>query len=405
MSEVKESLNTKIEYTKFILGLNAPFFGCMLYSIKLNPIDNGATTIYTNGKNIYLNKKFCETINKKVFATFILKCLVHICFKHKFRMKEHRDFKIKFSIASSYAVNCLIRDEILHNDDLYSYLSFDENILLYNKDYNKKSSEEVFQLINGIPKDNEIFKSGIDMSSIVEKMEKQEELTNFEKELFNALSMYGEIGNEDLTEGDEDDVDGLIIKSSIMSGFGTKSASIQRLINDLSIPKVNWKQELREFIESGAVDDWSFQVPDRRTMYNDFILPSLVGEKISLGVAVDCSGSIGEDELKTFLSEIYSMFKQYNSIELHLLSFDSEVCNDKIINNETELMDFEFIGGGGTDFIPVFKRLEEDGKYQLLVMFTDGYGSFPESSSIKSIFIMTSEVEPPFGKVIKYTIN
>ena len=68
MSEVKESLNTKIEYTKFILGLNAPFFGCMLYSIKLNPIDNGATTIYTNGKNIYLNKKY---IYSKMFSSYL----------------------------------------------------------------------------------------------------------------------------------------------------------------------------------------------------------------------------------------------------------------------------------------------------------------------------------------------
>jgi predicted metal-dependent peptidase len=127
------------------------------------------------------------------------------------------------------------------------------------------------------------------------------------------------------------------------------------------------------------------------------------GEHVKFAVGVDTSGSISNDDLQTFLSEIYSMFKQYNSIELYLLSFDAEICNDKVIYNESELMDFQFLGGGGTDFRPVFKRLEEE-NYNGLVMFSDGYGTFPEETDINTLWIMTSDVIAPIGETIKFEL-
>jgi predicted metal-dependent peptidase len=64
-------------------------------------------------------------------------------------------------------------------------------------------------------------------------------------------------------------------------------------------------------------------------------------------------------------------------------------------------------GGGGTSFVPVFKKVEELGiTPALLIYFTDGYGTFPdEPPPYPVIWVMTEDVTPPFGEVVKVEMD
>lgn len=401
-------LQDKIDYAKFILLLQAPFFGNLLYSIKIIEVDNGDTTIYTNGKHIYVNKKYGESLSKRLFATFILKNLLHIVFRHKKRMQPYHESKIRFSIGASYAVNNIIKSEV-NKDDLFEYLDFEETHFVVNDKFHNKSAEQIFEELSSIKKDKELLKKdkngkgGIDIPALLEKMNNEEELKPFQKELLNAMSLYLEVDDEDMTPEEDEELDSCILRAHFLSkNHGSTPLSIERLVNELKQPKIDWRHYLSDFIERSVINDYDFSERDRRMMYTNFILPSIKGEKLRIALAVDCSGSISEEDLKNFLTECYGIFQQYQSVELFLMSFDAEVANSQVIENEMDLMQFEFLGGGGTDFIPVFDKLEEEGMYDGLVIITDGYGSFPEVSNIKTIWVMTTDVEPPFGSICRY---
>jgi predicted metal-dependent peptidase len=51
----------------------------------------------------------------------------------------------------------------------------------------------------------------------------------------------------------------------------------------------------------------------------------------------------------------------------------------------------------------VFDHLHKNGiKPDYCVFFTDGYGEFGETPKLDVLWVMTSDVKPPFGEVIRY---
>ena len=63
------------------------------------------------------------------------------------------------------------------------------------------------------------------------------------------------------------------------------------------------------------------------------------------------------------------------------------------------------MGGGGTDFRPVFDKIKKEFNNQIdcLVFFTDGYGDFPAHQPPYQVYWVTENpksVDWPFGKVI-----
>jgi predicted metal-dependent peptidase len=63
------------------------------------------------------------------------------------------------------------------------------------------------------------------------------------------------------------------------------------------------------------------------------------------------------------------------------------------------------LGGGGTDFAPVFKHVEEQGiEAACLVYLTDMYGSFPKSApDYPVLWVSTSHIDnAPFGEVLSF---
>jgi len=110
-----------------------------------------------------------------------------------------------------------------------------------------------------------------------------------------------------------------------------------------------------------------------------------------LVIAIDTSASCDISIVQRFLEETYAILKNnesfFRTYNIHILQADATVARDKKISSEEDLVtymnEFEMLGGGGTDFRPVFthtNRLIEQQAFQNLkglIYFTDGYGTFP----------------------------
>ena len=80
--------------------------------------------------------------------------------------------------------------------------------------------------------------------------------------------------------------------------MGKMSAGLERLVDEILKPKVDWRDVLQRFVVKCRSDQRSWARPNRRFLSQGLYLPSVSGESLGeIAFAVDCSGSIGQDEI------------------------------------------------------------------------------------------------------------
>lgn len=162
---------------------------------------------------------------------------------------------------------------------------------------------------------------------------------------------------------------------------GKAPAGMDRYIEELSYPKMDWKSMLRKFIIREIPFNYNYSRPSKRSIACGIFMPSVVKESLEIGVAVDTSGSMSPDDLKMCVSEVLGIIKAYDNVKLTVLSCDAEVHTVTEVTCEEDVASLKLAGGGGTDFRPVFEWIGDNKpSMKLLVFFTDGYGTFPDDA-------------------------
>ena len=96
-----------------------------------------------------------------------------------------------------------------------------------------------------------------------------------------------------------------------------------------------------------------------------------------LVLAVDTSGSIDVDLLQRFGAELRAAVDQTAPSRVRVIYCDTKVHRVDTFERGEEIT-LAPVGGGGTDFRPVFDAIEE--RPACLVFFTDLCGRFPETA-------------------------
>jgi predicted metal-dependent peptidase len=172
---------------------------------------------------------------------------------------------------------------------------------------------------------------------------------------------------------------------------------------------MNWREFLRMNIQSLIRNDYSFTRPNRKGWHTGAILPGLKNDDtIDVAIAIDMSGSIGQEDATVFLSEIKGIMDQYEDFRIHLWCFDTDIYNPQVItqDNSHDLETYEPMGGGGTDFEANYNFMKEQGiEPKKFIMFTDGYpcGSWGDEDYCDTLFIIKgADHEAPFGQSVIY---
>ena len=140
-------------------------------------------------------------------------------------------------------------------------------------------------------------------------------------------------------------------------------------------------------------------------------------EKLTLTVDIDTSGSIGDEILKKFMSELMGIVKAFKSYEIHVFCFEGDVdertysiIKDDGSSAKQQLLEYvqKVAGGGGTNFQSIwdFIRLKKI-KAKGLVVFTDGYAndtSWHRERGIPTLFVTTDNPgwKAPFGHTVPF---
>ena len=161
---------------------------------------------------------------------------------------------------------------------------------------------------------------------------------------------------------------------------GKNGGGMNRDLDELLNPKVDWRVLLREFVTATCAgrDYSSWRKPNRRFLSSDIIMPSLVSERVDhMVIGIDTSGSISGPELTQFLSEVVAIAEHVNPDKVDLIYWDARVAGHEVYNSgtlATLVNSTKPKGGGGTDPTCVPAYLDKHGiKPECVIMLTDGY--------------------------------
>jgi predicted metal-dependent peptidase len=161
---------------------------------------------------------------------------------------------------------------------------------------------------------------------------------------------------------------------------GTGGGDLDRDLLELLEPKVDWREMLREFVKStcSAKDTSSWRKVNRRFLSTGTYMPSLVGEKVGhMVIAVDTSGSVGQEELSGFLTEVKGIAEEVKPSQVDLIYWDSRVAaHEEYSENDVSniINSTKPRGGGGTSPSCVSEYLKEKRIVpECVIMLTDGY--------------------------------
>ena len=390
MDPIVEKLTT----ARVGLLLKAPFFGNMATRMKLVRADDWCPTAATNGRDFYYSTKFVEKLSVKKLEFLFAHEILHCILDHFGRVGS-RDRQLS-NIAQDFAVNQILVDERIGEKITEVKICLDSK-------YRGMAWEEIYD----------------DLYEKAEKISMPE-----------LLKQIGELLDEHIKEGApgeegdgkkptmskeeaqkiRDEIKQAMIQSAAAAGAGKTPAGIMRMIKSLTEPKMDWRTLVRQEIQSIIRNDYSFTRPNRKSMHSGAILPGMKeATTIDVAVSIDMSGSIGEEDATVFLSEIKGIMDQYEDFAISLWCFDTEIYNFQRIthDNSEDLLNYEPMGGGGTDFEVNWTFMEENGiQPKKFIMFTDGYpcGSWGDEDYCDTIFIVkgNTQAEAPFGQTVIY---
>lgn len=323
----------------------------MIGSVK---VDDKCPTAYTNGRDVVYGREFISTLTEPELRGVILhenkhKMYRHISTWHHLWKQNAR----KANMACDYVINIEIADEGKATGGFVALPSCG----LIDEKYRGMDSQTVFHLL---PDDGGEGQGGGQGSMDEHGWEDGQEMSAEEvKEL-------------------QQEIDNAIRQGAILAG--KVNGTLNRSFTDLMSAKVDWREALREFVSSvsSGKDDSTWRKPSRRWLQHDVYMPSTISESMgSILIAVDTSGSIRDEDINKFLSEVVGIMNNVNPEQVHLLYWDSAVAGHEVygLGDGDKLMgSTKPKGGGGTSPSCITDYMATNNiKPECSVVLTDGY--------------------------------
>ena len=324
-----------------------------------NEIVDDCPTAKTDGYNKFYGKKFVEELSDQELRALVLHENLHVALNHVSRFKSVFKKNPHFAnVCADYVVN-----DIIVNLEDTSLCKLPEGGL-YEEKYHNWSVNEILKDLEEQDKDKD-------------KREKSrlENLQPLDEHDFEGES-------QTMTPKEQQEItqkiENALKEGSILAGkLGKK---VPRAIDELFEPKLDWREMLRDFISATCKgnDEYTWRKFNKRMLPNDLYLPSMENESVGeLVIACDTSGSIGQDELTIFATELQSIVDTVTPDLIRILWWDYEVCSEQTFRPDQyqELHKLlKVAGGGGTRLSCVSEYItKEQIKAEAIIVFTDGW--------------------------------
>ncbi|WP_319422436.1 vWA domain-containing protein [Pleurocapsa sp. FMAR1] len=371
------------------LRMRSPFFATLALFAKFIPTPD-IPTAATDGKDIFFNPDFLQSLSAPQQDGILLHEVLHAALLHFLRRGVRE--KETWNIAADIVVNgiicqqgCFELPEGGIRDPKLEHLSVEEIYeLLPQQDCSHCLS--ILDLLDNAPAGNADEKRLASPGQISSKFDSLSEAKKAELESHwqNAMQQATVIART--------------------SNQGNLPAGMIKELGALDRSQLDWRSYLWRYLVKTPTDYTEF---DRRFIGRGLYLETLQGESVKVYVAVDTSGSIDEQLLKMFLSEVKGILNSYPHLECELYYADADVYGAYELNPDSDIPQPQ--GGGGTSFVPFFSKVSHgwDGMTTAVCVYlTDGYGTFPDTApELPVLWVVTPGgldlSQFPFGETVR----
>lgn len=342
-------------------------------------------TAATNGRDVMYNPKFIETLNDKELNFVVLHEALHKAFQHMHLWKKlWKESPMLANMAADYVVNYSIYEADDRNE-----ITMMPSSALFDKKYAGMTTKQVFDLLKKDVESGGGSRGGIDGHD------------THDWEGAEALS-------DDEVKETAKQIDQALRQGEIIRG--KMQGNKNRSVNELLEPKVNWREQLREFVNATCKnkDRTSWKRPHKRFIGHDIYMPSMIGEAIGqVVIGIDTSGSIGDKELSEFLTEVVAICDDVSPSSIELLYWDTVVAGHETYHQgdyKSLVQSTKPAGGGGTH-VGCVNQYIKDKRIQpeAIIILTDGYveDDFGGNWEYPTLWAITSKhITSPHGKTI-----
>ncbi len=341
--------------------------------------DPDVPTACTNGRDEWYGREFVSKLNDAELRFLVLHEVYHKLFRHLTTWKHlYLQDAYLANVACDYVINLKIVDD--NSQDGFATMTGELVGGCYDRKYVGMDTAQVYNLLRGQQRG---CSSTTGKQNTAVGQNGSEPLPNGQ-EPFDAHDWEGA---QEMTADEQRDlareIDEAVRQGALVAG--KMGSGGDRSLEELLEPQVDWREVLREFVQTTCTgSDYStYRRPNRRYLSSGIYMPSGVSEQVGeLVVAIDTSGSIGQDEITAFLSEVKGICDTVHPDKVRLLYWDTEICRDETYDThelDTLVQSTKPKGGGGTDVECVTEYIREESiNAQACIVITDGalYGGW-----------------------------
>lgn len=410
LADLKRNAAAILADTRMAFQRQQPFVGSVSMSLNLIPTrDSRNPTAATDGTNLYFDIAFLSELSPNDRMFIIGHEVYHNVMLHFIR-QEGRDREL-WNIAADMEVNGILAEDgmIPPNDALlpekYGFPR-DKSAEEY---YERLIARQKWQQANSSqnsPKGDGSAEGQSSGQSSDESDGSSSQPTpsgnadgkldgQFDKHIYDDEDAANEAAPEDVSDkygkvGKDEDYQPNVkpntvekIRESAVAAAqqierqrGELPAHLQRLVQKLLEPEVNWKELLAQYVTRSMTNDPTWNRPNKRFAARGTYLPGHEGKRLKIAIGLDTSGSTVVDTEK-FISELNGIVQSYGSYEIDVIQCDTEVTRVDHYDEETPFditNGFEQEGGGGTKLKGIFDYIDSNNlDIDACCIMTDGY--------------------------------
>lgn len=406
----KNKTEDRIIESRVGLLFKHPFYGQLATRLEL--VDGGeyVPTAGTDGRKFYYNQEFFEAMTDDEVTFVVAHEIMHCVYDHMER-REGRDPRL-WNCAGDFVINHeLVEAGIGKMPDLERIMGPNPDPegpppqCCYDPKYAGMGADEIYEVIKKDPDFNQ------DSFDVHFEMGDPNGEGGGEGTVKLPEELTGKMTKEEQENLKEDIKKAVMDAAKSAAGAGNIPGSVKRMIDDITNPKMDWREMLQMQIQSLLKNDYTFARPSRKnSTLGGIYLPGLKHDTMVDAVCwIDTSGSISQSMLRDFLGEIQGIMEQFTEFRLIIGCFDTQVHNvvEFSSDNLDDIGTYELGGFGGTCFESFYTYMKEEGiEPEKMIVFTDGYpfGSWGDEHYCDVIWVLHGNPngEAPFGITTHY---
>ena len=376
-----------------------PFFASLSRRINkkmTTAIPTAGVRITDDGQfEMVYNPSFFESLTQKERSGVLKHEFYHLIFEHVTGRLPSEGMTKMWNIATDLAINSHLMDELPEQGCFPSREPFENYPVGQSAEFYYKMLKEDEQF-NQEPQDGDGQEgqggdgqgSGSGLPDSLDDHSGWGGESDMDEQTKQAMR---EVAEQRLKEAMKDAVNDI---NSSGRGWGSIGASTRKAIQDFITPKVDWRKVLRYFIKTSQRSN-KRSTPRRINKRFPYIHSGKrVTRHAKIAISIDQSGSVSDDMLALFFSELSALAKY---AEFTIIPFDTDVDPDKVwVWKKGKRYTFERVLCGGTNFDAPTQYVNER-NFDGHIILTDMEAPKPRPSKCQRMWATTPEyAERPY---------